>query len=429
LELYELARITGRRDGGCVHGFEKQEHERGDARPAGGEMSATRTATADSERAILTRLRLAPEQAAFRDEVREFLRNEMSPEHVRGHADARDLTGLDIEFERAHHLRAGKRGFLGIALPVEYGGGGKSPTWKAIYDFEAAYHDAPSIDTAVTLCAAPILRFGSEAQRASLLPRMARGEITGCAAYSERDAGSDLAALTASAQYADGRWRLRGDKALITGAHKADVCITLVRTEAGGVPLREALSMFAVPLPHAGVTITRRATANQWTLSEIQFNDAELADDALIGQRGAGWSQMLATFADEPPGFAWLGWATRLTGMLLERFDDPRVAQLVVELGVARRFCERALAMREAGRPVTYEGSMAKVYVTELLQRIARTGADLEGAEGLRWSPLFQGGSRFSYELLERIHCTISVGANEVQRDVIGRVALKLPRS
>ncbi len=392
-------------------------------------MSTTVKMATDSARAILSGLRLTPEQTAFRDEVREFLRQDMSPECVRGHTDARDLTGLDIEFERAHHRRAGERGFLGIALPAQVGGGGKSPTWKAIYDFEVAYHDAPSIDTAVTLCAAPILRFGSEAQRASLLPRMARGEITGCAAYSERDAGSDLAALTASAQYAGGRWRLRGDKALVTGAHKADVCITLVRTEAEGVPLREALSMFVVPLPHAGVTINRRATANQWTLSEMQFNDAELADDALIGRRGAGWTQMLATFADEPPGFVWLGWATRLTDTLLDRFDDPRVAQIVVELGVARRFCERALAMREAGRPVTYEGAMAKVYVTELLQRIARTGADLEGMDALRWSPLFQGGSRFAYELLERIHCTISVGANEVQRDVIGRVALKLPRA
>jgi alkylation response protein AidB-like acyl-CoA dehydrogenase len=115
--------------------------------------------------------------------------------------------------------------------------------------------------------------------------------------------------------------------------------------------------------------------------------------------------------------------------MLLDRFDDARVAQLAVDVGVARRFCERVLALREAGRAVAHEGAVAKVYVTELLQRIARVGADLEGAEALRWSPLFQGGSRFSYELLERIHCTISVGANEVQRDVIGRVALKLPRA
>ena len=387
------------------------------------------TMGARSALAVLTGLRLSTDQAAFRDEVRAFLGGEMASQNVRGHADERDLTGLDIGFERAHHGRAGARGFLGIALPTQYGGGGKSPTWKALYDFEAAYHDAPSIDTAVTLCGAPVLRFGSEAQRASWLPRMARGEITGCAAYSERDAGSDLAALTASAQYSGGNWRLRGEKALITGAHKADVCITLVRTEPEGVPLREALSMFIVPLPHPGVIVTRRPTANRWTLSELRFEDAEVDDAALIGKRGAGWSQMLAAFSDEPPGFAWLGWATRLTEMLVDRFDDARVSQLAVDVGVARRFCERALALREAGRAVVHEGAMAKVYVTELLQRIARVGADLEGAEALRWSPLFQGGSRFSYELLERIHCTISVGANEVQRDVIGRVALKLPRA
>jgi alkylation response protein AidB-like acyl-CoA dehydrogenase len=381
----------------------------------------------------LTELRLPPDLAAFREAVRDFLREEMAAERTAGHFEATDLTGLDIEFERAHQRRAGAHGFLGISAPREFGGGGKPASWKAVYDFEAGYCDAPSIDTAFTLCAAPILRFGSAAQRNALLPPMIRGEVSGCIAYTERDAGSDLAVLSATGEYhheADraGTWRLRGEKTLVTGGHKADICCTIVRTEPGAAA-RDAMSLFVLPLPHPGVTVRRRPTANAWTLSELNFDAAEVPEDALLGRRGAGWAMVLAAFGDERAGFAWLGWATRLIESLLERYSDPRIAQMVIELGVARRFCQRFIALQDAGQAITYESSVAKVYVTELLQRIARLGAELEGPQLLRWSPLFRGGSRFAYEMLERIHCTISVGANEVQRDGIARLALKLPRS
>ena len=376
----------------------------------------------------LSELRLPPDLAAFRAEVRAFLAEEMAPERIRGHLDALDLTGLDDAFERAHLRRAGERGYLGIAIPREFGGGGKPGAWKSVYDYEAGYHDAPSIDTAVTLCGAPLVRYGSERQRAHWLPRMIRGEINGCIAYSEKGAGTDLAALATTGEYRGGRWHLRGGKALVTGGHKADMCVTLVKTEPGAAP-RDAMSLFVLPLPHPGVTVRRRATMNGWTLSEIVFDDAVLDDEALLGQRGKGWSMVLSALGDERAGFAWLGWATRMVEALCERYDDPEVAGIAVELGVARRFCQRMLDMHAAGERITYQGSVTKVYTTELLQRVARLGVRLEGEAALRWSPIFQGGSRFTWELIERIHCAISVGANEVQRDAIARFGLGLGRS
>ena len=89
--------------------------------------------------------RPSPELDAWRAEVRAFLRDEMRDADA--HADPADLTGLSEEFERAHQLRAGARGYLAISAPVDYGGGGRPPSWKATYSYEAAYHDAPSIDT------------------------------------------------------------------------------------------------------------------------------------------------------------------------------------------------------------------------------------------------------------------------------------------
>src|SRR6202035_952941 len=114
-------------------------------------------------------------------------------------ADPTDLTGLDESFERQHHRRAGAAGFLGISSPPDLGGGGPPPSWRAIYMFEAAYHDAPSIDTAIMLCGPPVLAFGSPSQQARWLPPMIRGELTGCIAYTEPDAGSDLAAIVSTA--------------------------------------------------------------------------------------------------------------------------------------------------------------------------------------------------------------------------------------
>ena len=166
----------------------------------------------------------------------------MAPGRVMGHLDPSDLTGLDEIFERRHHRSAGAAGFLGISAPADLGGGGRPPSFRALYLFEAAYHDAPSIDTAMMLCGPPLLAFGDRQQQARWVPPMVRGEITGCIAYTEPGAGSDLAAISSRA-IADGpMWVLNGRKALVTGAHKADMCVTVAVTDAS-VAARRAMSM------------------------------------------------------------------------------------------------------------------------------------------------------------------------------------------
>jgi alkylation response protein AidB-like acyl-CoA dehydrogenase len=381
--------------------------------------------------------RSAPELDAWRDEVRSFLRDEMRDADA--YADPLDLTGLSESFERAHQQRAGARGFLGISAPTEYGGGGRPPSWKAVYSFEAAYHDAPSIDTALTLAGSAIEAFGDEAQKRTLLPLMVRGEIEACIAYTEPHAGSDLAALSTTADPVDGGFLLNGVKALVTGAHKADWCVTIARTDRHG-PSRRSMTMFVLPMSTEGVHCARRVTANQWTLSEITFANAHVPTSAVLGTVGRGWQQVTAALADERSGMAHLGWATLLLERLVEWSRprrDPmawdRLAQLDAELSIARRFASRVMALQDAGqRPIT-EASMSKIYVTELLQRMALTGVDLLGADGLWHEVLFgpRAGAplrgRFAYEVVERIHPTVSVGANEIQRDTIARFGLQLP--
>ncbi len=386
----------------------------------------------------LLELRLDEAQRAFRDEVRSFLSAEMRD--AAAHADTRDLTGCSLEFELGHQRRAGERGFLGVSAPAALGGRGRPPSFRAIYSFEAAYHDAPSIDTAMVLCAAPLLAYGTTEQQTRLLPPMLRGEVLACIAYTEPCAGSDLSAVeTLAVPDADG-FVLSGEKALVTGAHKSQWCVTIARTDIDAKP-RDAFTMFIVPLDANGVTVTRRATLNGWTLGEIRFDDVAVGADAVLGQVGRGWSQMNAALVDERSGLAWLGWATRhverlaawactLTDVALQRDAVEMIVNLHTDLAIGLRLAERVLTMQDAGANVNAEAAASKVWATELLQRIARTALELIGTEALTWTPVIGErvgdvplGGRIAWEYLERIHPTISVGANELQRDSIARAA------
>jgi alkylation response protein AidB-like acyl-CoA dehydrogenase len=386
--------------------------------------------------------RLPGDLAAFRAEVRAFLESEMAPVRVAGHLDPSDLTGLDESFERQHHLRAGAAGFLGISSPLAVGGGNRPQSWRALYMFEAAYHDAPSIDTAIMLCGPPLLAFGSRDQQARWLPLMVRGEITGCIAYTEPDAGSDLASIASTAVPDGSAWILSGRKALITGAHKADLCVTVAITDPA-VGARRGMSMFVLPLDLPGVTVRRRPTVNGWTLSEIDFDEVRLPADALLGGVNDGWAQLTGAVVQERSGMAHLGWATRVLELLDEWTDaNPdrldlwcreALARLHVDLMTGIRLSSVVMWGQDHGGVAPHDAAAAKVFATELLQRLARTGSEIVGIEALEYAPLFARSDaplrgRLAWEVLERIHPTISVGANEVQRDLIAASALGLRR-
>ena len=391
----------------------------------------------------------------FRAEVRAFLTTAMAPELVDGHADPDDLTGLDETFERALHREAGARGYLALTLPREYGGGGLPPEYRAVFGREAAATDAPVIDTALTLGGAPILAHGSDEQRRSLLPAMARGELTLCIAYTEPGAGSDLGAIGTTARRADvddpgSDWVIRGTKSLVTGAHKSDWCLLVARTALDpDAPARHAMSMFLVDLRVTpGVSVHRQRTANTWTLGSIELADARVPATALLGEEGRGFAQMAAALADERSGFFWVGWAEQRLADLLEhvRVVGPdnlglppaaardTLARAWIDVALARRLARNVVDVQARGGDATVVAAMSKVFVTELLQRIASAGIALLGPAGLLTATLFGPvdpeaplRGRFAYDCVERLHPTISVGSNQIQRDVLAHRGLGLP--
>jgi 3-oxocholest-4-en-26-oyl-CoA dehydrogenase alpha subunit len=383
----------------------------------------------------LPRFRLSAEHLAFRDNVRAFLLEAMAPDSTEGHRDPRDLTGWEDQFERDLLRRAGDAGLLGISLPEELGGDGRPPSWQAIVTFESAYRDAPLIDTAAVLVAPSIVAFGTTEQQNRIVRAAVRGTINACIAYSEADAGSDLANIATTARSADNGYVLDGEKVLVTGAHKADWCCTIARTDPESTG-RRGLSMFVLDMRTPGVEIERVPTANRWTLATVRFDQVRVGSDALLGQRDDGWRQLTAALLGERSGAAWLGWATRDLEMLLshcagttDQLARAALGDLVARLAVAIHMAQRVLALQDAGKAPIVDGAMSKVLATELLQRISRVGAQLIGTDVLRAPGWFAGPlpQWFSYELVERLHPTLSVGANEVQRTTIGQVGLGLP--
>lgn len=366
----------------------------------------------------LTELRLSPELLAWRDEVREFLTSEMVPARVVGHIDPTDLTGLDQDFEQRHQKEAARRGMLAVSLPAADGGQDRSRAWKHVYDLEAAFHSAPSIDTGVTLCGFVLSRFGTPAQKARWLAPMVAGEMLGAIAYSEAGAGNNLAAISTVGVRDSGRWVLSGTKSHVTGAHKADVAVVLAVTDPDR-SARSSMTMFLVPLDAPGVAVKRRPTINRWTLGEVDFRQVRLEDECVLGEVGEGWPQVMAAVAAERGSLAHYGWAEQWLQRLPPGVSRPERARLHATAARVRSFGQRLIDCEEAGQTVGYEASMMKVTSTEFLQDIARTARSGAGPGEIEWTPIFEDGPLYAYDVLEAIHPTVSVGANETHRDMI----------
>lgn len=377
---------------------------------------------------------LGPEVEEFHAEVDAFFREAMTPDRIAGHLDPTDLTGLDLEFERELQRECGRRGWLGISAPRELGGGGRPLAYQAMFGYASAYHDTPTIDTAITLAGAPLIAHASEQQRRTLIAPMLAGEINISIAYTEADAGSDLGRVATTATRVDGGWRLDGAKTLVTGAHKSEYALIIARSEPDGPP-KHTMTMFVVDLAGPGVEVSRRPLMNGWTLGDIVLDDARVGDDAVLGVVGEGWRQMASALLAERSGIFYVGFAQRRLDDLTEHLDGrpgttDTLADLAIDVGVARRFAQRVLLEQQSGAVNPHHPAASKIASTEVLQRLATEGTRMLGLEGLVWGSLLDTAveaplhGRFAWEYLDRVRETISVGNNELQRTSIARAEI-----
>jgi acyl-CoA dehydrogenase len=244
---------------------------------------------------------LPPRVAELRAEVRRFLADELAAGAWHPRPDVW-LSGWDERFSR----ELGRRGWLGMTIPTEYGGHGASPLDRYVVTEELLAAGAPVAAhwIADRQIGPSLLRFGTEEQRRRYLPRIAAGECYFGIGMSEPDAGSDLAAVRTRAERVAGGWQLTGSKVWTSGAHHAHAFFALARSAPRDEQNRHAgLSQFLVELDSPGVQIRPiPLLTGAHHFNEVVFDHVFVPDELVFGEIGAGWHQVTSELAFERSG-------------------------------------------------------------------------------------------------------------------------------
>lgn len=334
------------------------------------------------------------EDEALRPQVREFLSRtvmQIPPERR-----ARSWMGFDAEFSR----QLAQQGWLGITMPKQYGGAERSTFARFVLVEELLAVGAPvSAHWIADRQSAPlILHYGTESQRVFYLPRICRGEIFFCIGMSEANAGSDLASVqTRAEKLPEGGWRIRGSKLWTTNAHGSHYIIALVRTSGSSSDRNKGLSQFIIDLSLPGVAV--RAIKDQTGdahFNEVLFNDVVVADDALIGEEGAGWEQVTAELAFERSGperllssivlvDEWLMWLRQQPERSSESIQA--LGRIGARLQVLRAMSISLTGMLAKGLRPVIEAALVKDLGTTLEQEIPDTIARCVGRDPMAVLP------------------------------------------
>lgn len=338
-------------------------------------------------------------------------------------------------------------GFVGADWPVEYGGRpDHHPLHDRIVSEELLRARAPRPVDQVNLAAHVLLHFGSDEQKAALLPPIRRSEHVWCQLLSEPDAGSDIAGVRCrGVRRDDGSWVLDGQKTWITDGHWADMGLALIRTDPS-TTRHHGLSAFLVPLSAPGVQVRPIRTINEAIeVNEVFLDGVTVTPDGLIGEPGQGWSIIMAGLDFERFG---IGGNVILLELLIDDLvtvarhailggrpafdhDDIRqtVAELAVEVEVAKAFIDDHVERMTAGADQIGDGSIAKLSFAETYHRVSAYGTEL-GATVCTVAAdadVQQAKQRLRECWLWSRAYTVSGGSSEMMRNILAKRRLRLP--
>jgi alkylation response protein AidB-like acyl-CoA dehydrogenase len=381
-------------------------------------------------------LRFSDEDEAFRAQVRDWLADHLTGEfaELRGAGGpGREHEGFDVRL--AWEQLLGEHGWIGIGWPAPYGKA-LPLMQQVIFHEEYAKADAPHRVNHIgeNLLAPTVLALGTEEQKQRFLPPIATGQELWCQGYSEPDAGSDLANVQTKAVQDGDDWVVTGQKVWTSLAHVADWCFVIARTEAGS-RRHAGLSYLLVPMKQDGIEIRPIVQITGTSeFNEVFFDGARTPIDHVVGQPGDGWRVAMATLGFER-GVATLGqqigFARELeavieTARTTGAVDDPvvadRIAQAYIDLQVIRFYALRSLSNPTPG----VEASVAKLLWAGWHKRLGELALSVRGAAATE-------AEDGELDALQRLFLfsrsdTIYGGSDEIQRDIIARRALGLPR-
>jgi alkylation response protein AidB-like acyl-CoA dehydrogenase len=353
----------------------------------------------------------------------------------------RELAPRAAELNAAHEVprdvlgALGETGLLGLTVPEEYGGPGLDATSLCLVVEELARADAgTSVAVAVQngLVASPLVRAGTEEQKSRWLPRLATGELIGCYALTEPDAGSDTANLRTRAEAAPGGgWDVSGAKQWITNGGIAGLFVIFART--GGPGARGVSAMVTEPAP--GLTVGReipKLGLHTSSTVELAFDGLRIPADGLLGAEGEGLKLALATLdggritiAAQACGIARAALDLAVSyaserqafGGPIARFQGLQfpIADVAAALDAARLLTYDAAALRDAGRPHGAAGAKAKLFASSVAVRAADVAVQTLGGYG--YSAEFPAERLYRDAKITELY----EGTSEIQRIVIAR--------
>ncbi len=379
------------------------------------------------------------EEERFRAELRAFLEEEL-PAWWRGMFvdDAR-------VFPETRRICAelAARGWLTMAWPREWGGQEASPWRQAIVREEMWANDEPRGPQYMNLnyIGPCIMRFGTEEQKRRFLPPMAAGRVLWTQGFSEPGAGSDLASLTTRAEDRGDHLVVNGQKTWNSYADApAEWCFLLARSDPAA-PKHAGLSVLLVDMRTPGVTVRPLDTmAGPHELNEIFFDDVLVPRDCVLGTKNRGWEIVTTGLTFERVGIARYARAGHVLELLVTHVTatglvhDPAVRQQLADLRVryeaARLLSYRVISLQARGQLPSVEASIARLHNTQLEQLVGHVGLELLGLGGqlTHDAPEAPLEGTVWRQWVRNVPTTIAAGTTEVQKNIIARRGLGLPR-
>lgn len=388
---------------------------------------------------------LRPEHKAFLAEVEKFLDENQDPEVM-------DVTRenmaqiVDTPKRRAFMKKIADRGWLGITWPKEYGGQEGEGIYEYLLNEALARRGAPQIGKGVGIIGKTLIRHGSEKLKREFLPKILRNEVEFAIGYSEPNAGSDAANMQLRAEKVEGGWVLNGQKIWTTSAHFTEWYWVGARTDPEA-PKHYGITLFLVPMNHPGLTVQPIWTIGDERTNSVFFDNVFVPDDYVVGEVNKGFQYISEALDLERFTMFTFSPIQQRLELLCDyvrtatRDDEPlrrdpvirrQIARLVTEGEVARvlglRFVARSM---KGGKPPTVEASQYKLYATELSKRLADASMDI-AAPGSQLrvhtedAPMKgRAESTYRYTVID----TIGGGTSEVQKNIIARRKLGLPKN
>jgi butyryl-CoA dehydrogenase len=375
---------------------------------------------------------LTDEQRQIRDTLRDFAREALAP-----HAASWDR---EHRFPREALRALGELGALGIVVPEAFGGAGLDYVSLAVALEEIAAGDGATstiVSVQNSVVCGPIFAFGSDGQKAKYLPSLARGETLGCFCLTEPQTGSDAAAIATRAERRGDHYVLSGVKQFITSGANADVAIVFATTDRSAG--KKGISAFIVDTQTPGYVVARvedKLGQRASDTAQIVFEQCNVPTENLLGGEGDGYRIALANLEGGR-----IGIAAQAVGMARAALDAAiayarerhafgkpiaehqaitfRLADMATQVDVARQMVWHAAALRDAGEPCLKEASMAKLFASEMAERVCSDALQVHGGYGYV--------TDFPVERIYRDVrvCQIYEGTSDIQRLVIGREVLR----